>query len=64
VAAISYYVVGLIFYGLKALKEAGLPLKPEIITGAAIPAVAALVWFGVRHARKLVRRDEETEMDR
>jgi len=63
VAAISYYVIGLLSYGLKAVKEAGLPLKPEIVIGAAIPVVAALVWFGVRHARKLVRHDEETEAD-
>jgi len=64
VAAISYYVIGLVSYGLKAMKEAGLPLKPAIVTGAAIPVVVALVWFGVHHARKLVRHDEKTEADR
>lgn len=53
IAAISYYVVSLLVYGLKALKTAGLPLNPEIATGALIPVVLWAVWRGTRriHAR-------------
>ena len=44
IAAISYYVVSLILYLGKAGKEAGLPVKPELLAGAMIPLVLWAVW--------------------
>jgi uncharacterized membrane-anchored protein len=54
IAAISYYVVSLILYVLKACKAAGvLPFQPEAGAGAAIPLVLWAVWRTVKriHAR-------------
>ncbi len=45
IAAISYYVVGLLYYLFKAGKEAGLPMAPELAAGLAIPGVIAGVWW-------------------
>ncbi len=57
VAAITYYVVGLVAYAAKALKVSGLPLDAEVAPGVAIPIVAGLVWYGVRRIRRLVARE-------
>jgi uncharacterized membrane-anchored protein len=53
IAAISYYVVSLLLYVVKAAKAAGAPLNPEIATGALIPLVLWGVWRTTRriHAR-------------
>ena len=52
VAAISYYVVGLLGYALRAVEEAGIPLRHDLLTGLAIPVVLFLVWRGVRRLRR------------
>lgn len=44
IAAISYYVISLVLYMGKAGKEAGLPIKPELLAGALIPLVLWGVW--------------------
>ena len=44
IAAISYYVMSLIYYGAKAVKVAGAPISPELVAGALIPAVLWGVW--------------------
>lgn len=54
VAAITYYTVGLIGYLAKAAKAAGLPIAPDLLTGAAIPVVAVGVALSIRHIRKAV----------
>ena len=56
VAAISYYVVGLIGYAAKATKAAGAAVNSDIVTGVAIPIVAVLAALGVRHIRRVVQR--------
>lgn len=62
VAAVSYYVVGLISYLVKGVKEAGLHLpNPAIATGLAVPAVVLLIWYTVRRIRK--HHAEEDEAD-
>jgi uncharacterized membrane-anchored protein len=48
VVAISYYTLGLVGYGGKALKAAGLPVNPEALTGLMVPAVVVGVWFFLR----------------
>lgn len=55
-AAITYYVVGLLGYGAKGLKSAGVPLDADLFTALAIPAVALVTLLGVRHVRKIVTR--------
>lgn len=57
VAAITYYVVGLVGYAAQALYAIGLPVDKEIAIGAAIPVVAVAVWWGIRRFRKALRND-------
>ncbi len=52
VAAVSYYVVGLVGYLAKAAKEAGLPVYPVIVTGVSVPVVVFVIWQFVRRIRK------------
>ena len=52
VAAISYYVLGIIAYGAKALNETGVAVNPDIAVGIAIPIVIGLVWYGVRRIHR------------
>ncbi len=52
VAAISYYVVGLVGYAVKGLKDVGLPLDPALAQAAAVPvAIIAIAWL-VHRIRK------------
>jgi uncharacterized membrane-anchored protein len=55
IAAISYYVVSLLFYVGKAVKGLGLPINPEIAAGVSIPIVVWLVWRGTQHIRRAIR---------
>lgn len=57
VAAIAYYVAGLIGYGAKALEAAGLPLDPDLATGLSVPFVAGAVYLALRRARRRLHRD-------
>ncbi len=59
IAAITYYVVGLVGYAAKALKETGVPLSVELVTGASIPFVALAMWLAVRRLRKHLRVEPE-----
>ncbi|PVB63129.1 DUF3422 domain-containing protein [Labrenzia sp. 011] len=53
VAAVSYYVVGLISYLAKAAKQSGLPLPDaNVTTGLAVPVVVLLIWWFVRGIHK------------
>ena len=54
VAAITYYVVGLVGYAAKALTSVGIAINPEIAMGVAIPVAGLLMVLGVRNIRKLV----------
>jgi len=58
VAAICYYVAGLVGYGAKALKAAGVPLNPDLIVGLTIPVVALAVVLAVRKARHHIEAHE------
>lgn len=51
VAAVSYYVVGLIGYLAKGTTLFGVEVKPEVVTAAAVPLVIVAVWWTVRHIR-------------
>jgi uncharacterized membrane-anchored protein len=52
VAAICYYVAGLVGYAAKGLKAVGLPVQPDILVALSIPVVALGVMMAVRRARK------------
>lgn len=57
--AISYYLIGLIAYVLKALADAGQPVNPVMATGVLAPFVLAGAYLGVRQIRKRVTRAGE-----
>ncbi|MEB2845857.1 DUF3422 family protein [Rhizobiales bacterium RZME27] len=51
VAAISYYVIGLVGYLAKFAHNLGVHIAPETLTGAAVPFVVLGIWLTVRHIR-------------
>lgn len=51
VAAVSYYVVGLIGYGLKGVEKL-LPIPVAAATAVSVPIVLAGVWWMVRRIRR------------
>jgi uncharacterized membrane-anchored protein len=55
IAAISYYVVSLVYYLAKALKAYGLPIHIEIFTGTLIPIVLLVVWYTTSAVNKKIR---------
>lgn len=56
IAAITYYVVGLIGYLAKGIKALGLSVNYELAMAFSIPIVAGLAAFGIRHVRQTVTR--------
>ena len=48
VAAITYYIVGLVSYLAKGAHSLGWPLSPESTAAMAIPLVAGSVWWSLR----------------
>jgi len=56
VAAITYYLVGLVGYAAKGLHAAGWPLDVELVTAASIPIVAVIAAFGIRYVRRTSAR--------
>ena len=51
VAAISYYVVGLVGYATGGLVAAGVGLDKDLVVGASIPVVVLAIAWGVRRVR-------------
>jgi uncharacterized membrane-anchored protein len=56
VAAITYYVVGLVFYAAKATERLNAAIDPNVVTAVSIPFVLIFVALGVRRVRRLVAR--------
>jgi len=54
IAAVTYYLVGLIGYAAKALKAGGFGVDPDLAIGLAIPGVAIVVALGVRRVRRRI----------
>ena len=52
VAAIVYYMAGLVGYLAKGIKAGGFRFEPDLIVGIAVPALAVLAFFAVRRARR------------
>ncbi|MFA6019180.1 MAG: DUF3422 domain-containing protein [Rhodospirillales bacterium] len=57
VAAISYYLVGLVGYMAKGGKAAGLPIDPDLAQGLAVPLVLGLVWWGLRRFKRRLHHE-------
>ncbi len=52
VAAVSYYVVGLIGYLAKGVTIVGVVVKPELVTALSVPLVVLGMWLLVRRIRR------------
>ena len=58
IAAITYYVAGLIGYLAKGLKASGLAVDIDLTVGVSIPIALVLVALGVRFLRRSVAKAE------
>ncbi len=54
VAAVTYYIIGLIGYLARGVKAAGVALNPDIVMGASIPFVIFAVGMGIRRIHRMV----------
>jgi uncharacterized membrane-anchored protein len=59
IAAITYYVVGLIGYLAKGIKALGWDVNYELAMALSIPVVAGLAAFGIRHIRQTVTHSDK-----
>jgi uncharacterized membrane-anchored protein len=58
IAAIVYYIVGLLTYVLKAAKSAGFNINVDLLVGISIPIFLVAVLYGVRKVRKKITGPE------
>ncbi len=56
IVVLSYYLLGIVGYGLKGAKEMGVGINVDISTGIAIPLVFLIVFFTVRRIKKSVEK--------
>lgn len=61
VVAISYYLLGLVLYGAKGLKGAGLHVDPDVAALVALPIILGAVALGVRRLRRALSHDGDEE---
>jgi uncharacterized membrane-anchored protein len=54
IAAISYYVVGLVGYAAKGVKALGVHLNTDLVSGAAVPFAVVGVWWTLRRVKARV----------
>ncbi len=54
IVVLSYYGVGLVGYLAKGIKQAGVPLDADLVTGIAVPVVVGLVFVGMYRLRKRI----------
>lgn len=59
VAAVTYYIVGLVKYLAEGLAESGWRIDAGIVTAVSIPLIAAIVFVLVRRVRRSVARQTE-----
>lgn len=53
VVVLSYYLLGMVGYGLKAVKSTGVGVNVELGVGIAIPFVITTVFFAVRRLKRI-----------
>lgn len=58
VAAISYYLVGLVKYVAELLEARGIVHDHALLTGLAVPCSIAVVWWGLHRFRKKMQATE------
>lgn len=56
VAAVTYYIVGLVKFLAEGLADSGWPIDPGTATAVSIPLVAILVYVAVRRVRRSVAK--------
>jgi uncharacterized membrane-anchored protein len=59
IVVLSYYLLGLVSYGLKAIKSAGVKFDTELATGIAVPVVIGTVFLMVKRIRSKIRNSNE-----
>ncbi len=59
VAAIVYYVVGLVGYIAKAMKAGGVALNADLAMGLAVPVAATVMVLALRRVRQRIHADDE-----
>ena len=57
VAAITYYIIGLVGYAAKAAKAAGAAIEPEIVIGIMIPIVLLVTAFAIHRIQRAAGHD-------
>jgi uncharacterized membrane-anchored protein len=57
IAAVTYYVVGLVGYLAKGLKGFGVDVNPDVAMGVSVPIVIFAVWLGVHSIRRMVSKE-------
>ncbi len=57
VAAVTYYIIGLIGYAARGAKAAGLPINPDLAMGLSIPVVIIAVALGIRRIHHMVHTE-------
>lgn len=53
IAAVSYYVVGLVSYLAKGTSSFGKTIAPELVTAGSVPIAIIGVWWLVRKVRRV-----------
>jgi uncharacterized membrane-anchored protein len=61
VAAVTYYVVGLIAYAFKGLNTAGFSIKADLVAALSIPIVVLLVASALKRVRKSPKKPKLPE---
>lgn len=56
IAAVTYYIVGLVGYAVKGAKPLGLDINPELAMGLSIPLVLVLTGVGIGRIRRIASR--------
>jgi len=54
IAAITYYVAGLVAACAKGLKALGVAVDPDLAAGASVPIIALIAALGIRKIRRMV----------
>jgi uncharacterized membrane-anchored protein len=62
VAAIVYYVAGLVSYVSKALRSGGVRVEPDLVVGIAIPLIALIVVVTIRRAKHRIAKAEAARL--
>jgi uncharacterized membrane-anchored protein len=58
VAAITYYIVGLIGYAAKGARAAGISIDADVIVAVSIPFIVGLTALGLRRIRRTMTRED------